>query len=142
MCYAVRSTSSYKCVNATYVCFFGATCLYLLFVVEHFTPLYANTPWQGSRVGQAAATPTAAFVPLVIRCASNPHLLARVASARALAALVPPAEAPDVITELLSRLPKHEVDATIAMPAGASAYNHMHGEKWVNGTHQRRVCYK
>eukprot|EP00903_Cladosiphon_okamuranus_P018216 g16755.t1 len=82
---------------------------------------------EGSRVGQVAATPTAAFVPLVIRCASNPHLLARVASARALAALVPPTEAQDVIIELLSRLPKNEADTTIAMPAGTSAHNYMHG---------------
>lgn len=85
-----------------------------------------RTPWQGSRVGQAAAT--AAFVPLVIRCASNPHFLARVASARALAALVPPTEAPEVISELLSRLPKNEADADVAMSAGAGVHNHMHGE--------------
>lgn len=91
-------------------------------------PLHAHTLRQGSRVGEAAAT-TAAFVPLVIRCASNPHFLARVASARALAALVPPTEVPDVISELLGRLPKSEADAVIAMSAGAGYHNHVHGEK-------------
>lgn len=95
-------------------------------IIEH-PPMH--TPRQESRVGQTAATATAAFVPLVIRCASNPHFLARVASARALAALVPPTEAPDVIIELLGRLPEDEADPAIAMSAGASAHNHIHGEK-------------
>ena len=99
-----------------------------------------HTPSQGSRVRQATATATTAFVPLVIRCASNPHFLARVASARALAALVPATEAPDVISELLSRLPENEAGPAIAMSAGASAHNHIHGEKCINGTCQR-TCF-
>eukprot|EP00752_Nemacystus_decipiens_P004263 g3894.t1 len=82
---------------------------------------------EGSRVDPAVATATAAFVPLVIRCASNPHFLARVASARALAALVPPTEAPGVMSELVSKLPVDEADNAIVVSPGVSAHNHIHG---------------
>ncbi|CAM9221310.1 unnamed protein product [Ectocarpus fasciculatus] len=82
---------------------------------------------QGSRIGaprQDAATPTEAFVPPVIRCADNPHFLARLASSRALAALVPPARAHSVVMDLLRRLPKSPPDAE---SAGPGAHNHVHG---------------
>lgn len=65
-------------------------------------------------------------MPLVIRSAGNPHFLARVASSRALAALVPPAEAPGVVGELLNRLPTGEADAAASGAAGS--HNHTHGE--------------
>ena len=74
-------------------------------------------------------TTTAAFVPLVIRSAGNPHFLARVASSRALAALVPPAEAPGVIGELLNGLPKGGgAGAATASSAAEGSHNHLHGE--------------
>lgn len=95
------------------------------------TGLFTHSfPQQGYLAGtsdrQATATPTEAFIPLVIRCASNPHFLARIASSRALAALVLPAQAPGVVSQLLGRLPKNEMEA---ISAGAGAHNHMHGEQ-------------
>ncbi|CAM9242712.1 unnamed protein product [Ectocarpus sp. 4 AP-2014] len=82
---------------------------------------------RGSQVGacpQDAATPTESFVPAVIRCAGNPHFLARLASSRALAALVPPARAYGVVMDLLRRLPKSPADAESTSPG---AHNHVHG---------------
>ncbi|CAM9580084.1 unnamed protein product, partial [Ectocarpus sp. 12 AP-2014] len=70
------------------------------------------------------ATPTESFVPAVIRCAGNPHFLARLASSRALAALVPPARAHGVLMDLLRRLPKSPADAESISPG---AHNHVHG---------------
>lgn len=70
-------------------------------------------------------TATAAFVPHVIRCASNPHFQARAASARALAALVPSTQFPGLISELLGGLPTSPRDAKCR---GAMAHNHIHGE--------------
>ncbi|CAM9200948.1 unnamed protein product [Ectocarpus sp. 13 AM-2016] len=71
-----------------------------------------------------AATPTESFVPAVIRCAGNPHFLARLASSRALAALVPPARVHGVVMDLLRRLPKSPADAE---STGPGAHNHVHG---------------
>ncbi|CAM9609423.1 unnamed protein product [Ectocarpus sp. 12 AP-2014] len=82
---------------------------------------------RGSQVGACprdAATPTESFVPAVIRCAGNPHFLARLASSRALAALVPPARAHGVLMDLLRRLPKSPADAESISPG---AHNHVHG---------------
>ena len=84
----------------------------------------AGSPQGGATVAVAGLTSTAAFVPLVIQCASNPHYLARAASSRALAALVPPVRASGVIAELLRRLPK---DAADDRCFGAGAHNHIHG---------------
>ncbi|CAN0359727.1 unnamed protein product, partial [Scytosiphon promiscuus] len=67
----------------------------------------------------------APFIPLVVSCAENPHFLARVASARALAALVPGTRVPDVMSTLLERLPRSADDKT----AAAKGSNHIHGEK-------------
>ncbi|CAB1101686.1 unnamed protein product [Ectocarpus sp. CCAP 1310/34] len=82
---------------------------------------------RGSQVGACpldVATPTESFVPAVIRCAGNPHFLARLASSRALAALVPPARAHGVVVDLLRRLPKSPADAE---STGPGAHNHVHG---------------
>lgn len=91
-----------------------------------FLPIPQQGGGAGTSGGHTTSTATAAFVPLVIRCASNPHFLARVASSRALAALVPPVQAPEVITQLLGKLPKNEAEAR---SRGAGAHNHMHGEQ-------------
>ncbi|CAN0161291.1 unnamed protein product [Ectocarpus sp. 6 AP-2014] len=82
---------------------------------------------RGSQVGacpQDAATLTQSLVPAVIWCAGNPHFLARLASSRALAALVPPARAHGVVMDLLRRLPKSPADAE---STGPDAHNHVHG---------------
>ncbi|CAM9203468.1 unnamed protein product, partial [Ectocarpus sp. 8 AP-2014] len=82
---------------------------------------------RGSQVGACphdAATPTESLVPAVIRCAGNPHFLARLASSRALAALVPPDRAHGVVMDLLRRLPKSPADAK---STGPDAHNHVHG---------------
>ncbi|CAM9102187.1 unnamed protein product, partial [Hapterophycus canaliculatus] len=71
------------------------------------------------------ASPTAPFIPLVISCARNPHFLARVASSRALAALIPAAHVSGVMSTLLGRLPKSPEDKT----AAANGSNQVHGEK-------------
>lgn len=68
---------------------------------------------------------TADFISPVMRCARNPHFLARAASARALAALVPPERSPILIGELLEKLPK---DVAQAEAEGAGGHNHIHGE--------------
>lgn len=85
-------------------------------------PSSANPP-------SAAYTKTgsSAFVPLVIKCGGNPHFLARAASARALAALVPPSKSPGLMLDLLRGLPKDPTDM-ISMGAGAGAHNQVHGE--------------
>ncbi|CBJ32757.1 conserved unknown protein [Ectocarpus siliculosus] len=82
---------------------------------------------RGSQVGacpQDAATLTESLVPAVIWCAGNPHFLARLASSRALAALVPPARAHGVVMDLIRRLPKSPADAE---STGPDAHNHVHG---------------
>ncbi|CAM9301190.1 unnamed protein product, partial [Choristocarpus tenellus] len=72
----------------------------------------------GSRETSAAAD----FVPMILRCRSNPHYLARVASARALAALVPPDRVPGIVADLAGGLPN---DPSALLHAGA--HNHVHG---------------
>lgn len=108
-----------------------ATCTRADTVVPIRFPRVVGFGGAGSPQGEAGVTvsglpSTAAFVPLVIQCASNPHYLARAASSRALAALVPPARASGVIVELLEGLPRDAADDRCFRPG---AHNHIHGER-------------
>lgn len=85
---------------------------------------------QGTRAGASRhhqASPTSPFIPLVTSCSRNPHFLARVASSRALAALVPPTHVPGLIRTLLGRLPKSADDKM----AATNGSNHIHGGRTV-----------
>lgn len=77
---------------------------------------------------------TRAFVSLVRRCGENPHYMARAASARALAALVPSTQAADTVLELLQTLPENSggmrfSEAGSADGRAPAAHNRIHGEK-------------
>ncbi|CAM9509798.1 unnamed protein product, partial [Discosporangium mesarthrocarpum] len=79
-------------------------------------------PGQATSFISSPHSAAAAFIPLVKMCRSNPHYLARVASARALAALAPAEKIPSLVVELSQDLPKCPQQLR-----AAGAHNFVHG---------------